>query len=195
MGRERRHRAWELGADEETIRLDTPRIVDTQGQPAAVIRLTIPRSEIRSVMGPAIGEVIAAVTAQGIGPTGPVFSHHFRLDPRVFDFEVGVLVSGVVAAAGRVKPGELPAATVARTIYRGTYEGLAAAWGEFEAWIAALVGGALVTAAALSVLPWVRFPHDQHAPGALWAFGSAPVAAAAWLVLAGVRWLTRPATP
>ena len=29
----------------------------------------------------------------------------------------------------------LPAVRVVRTIYRGPYEGLGAAWGEFDAWI------------------------------------------------------------
>jgi effector-binding domain-containing protein len=36
-----------------------------------------------------------------------------------------------------VKPGQLPATTVARTVYHGDYEGLGAAWGEFGAWIKA----------------------------------------------------------
>jgi hypothetical protein len=48
--------------------LDKPRIVPTQVQPAAVIRLTIPRSEIQSVMGSAIAEVMEAIAAQGIAP-------------------------------------------------------------------------------------------------------------------------------
>ena len=66
-----------------------------------------------------------------------MFSHHLRMDPATFDFEVGVPVATPVAAAGRVRPGELPAATVARTIYRGDYAGLGSAWGEFGAWISA----------------------------------------------------------
>lgn len=115
--------------------LDKPYIVETKAQPAAVIRLTIPREQIRDVMGPAMGEVMSAVAAQGIQPAGPVFSHHLEMDPKVFDFEVGVPVESPVKAAGRVKPGELPAATVARTVYRGPYEGLGAAWGEFDTWI------------------------------------------------------------
>jgi effector-binding domain-containing protein len=41
------------------------------------------------------------------------------------------------AQAGRVVPGELPACGVARTVYRGPYEGLGEAWREFDAWIAA----------------------------------------------------------
>lgn len=117
--------------------IDTPQITRFAGQSAAVIRFTIPRAEIRNVMGPAIGEVMAAVAAQGISPAGPVFSHHFRMDPEIFNFEVGVPVATPVSPVGRVKPGELPAATVARTIYHGPYEGLGAAWGEFGAWIAA----------------------------------------------------------
>lgn len=115
--------------------LDKPQIAQTTARPTAVIRLTIPRAEIRNVMGPGYRELMAAVAAQGVAPTGPWFSHHLRMDPDVFDFEIGVPVDAPVAVAGRVKPGELPAATVARTVYRGPYEGLPAAWGEFIAWI------------------------------------------------------------
>jgi len=117
--------------------LDQFQIVETRAQPTAVIRMTVPRAEIQSVMGPAIAEVMAAAAAQGIGPAGPVFSHHFRMDPEVFDFEVGVPVSGPVTETGRVKASQLPAATVARAIYRGPYEGLGAAWGELCQWMAA----------------------------------------------------------
>ncbi len=117
--------------------LDTPQITETTAQQTAVIHLTIPRAEIRNVMGPGIGELMAAIAAQGIAPAGPIFSHHLRMDPAIFDFEIGVPVTAPVAAAGRVKPGQLPATKVARTVYRGPYEALGAAWGEFEAWIAA----------------------------------------------------------
>ena len=117
--------------------LDKPRIVQAEAQRAAIIRFTIPRAEIRNVMGPGIGELMAAVAAQGMAPAGPWFSHHLRMDPDTFDFEIGVPVTAPVAAAGRMKPGQLPATTVARTVYHGDYEGLGAAWGEFVAWIAA----------------------------------------------------------
>src|SRR6266542_2106817 len=117
--------------------LDTPQITEAAAQQTAVIHLTIPRAEIRNVMGPGIGELMAAIAAQGIAPAGPIFSHHLRMDPDTFDFEIGVPVTTPVAAAGRVKPGQLPATKVARTVYRGPYEGLGAAWGEFDAWIAA----------------------------------------------------------
>ena len=117
--------------------IDKPQIVQTDAQPAAIIRLTIPREEIRNVMGPGIAELMAAVAAQGLAPAGPIFSHHLRMDPGIFDFELGVPVTASVSAAGRVKAGQLPAATVAWTVYHGPYEGLGPAWGQFDAWIAA----------------------------------------------------------
>lgn len=117
--------------------LDKPQIAQTAAQATAVIRLTIPRAEIQHVMGPGYREVMAAVAAQGIAPVGPWFTHHLRMDPDTFDFEICVPVAAPISAAGRVKPGELRAATVARTVYHGPYEGLPAAWGEFMAWIAA----------------------------------------------------------
>ncbi|HEX9952960.1 MAG TPA: GyrI-like domain-containing protein [Rubricoccaceae bacterium] len=117
--------------------IDTPHVTQTAAQPAAVLRLTIPRSEIQSAMGPARAEVLAAVAAQGIATAGPLFSYHFRMTHETFDFVVGVPVASPVAAVGRVTPGELPASRVAQTVYHGPYEGLGAAWGAFETWIAA----------------------------------------------------------
>jgi effector-binding domain-containing protein len=116
--------------------IDTPQITQTAAQLTAIIRLTVPRAEIRNVMGPGMAEVMAAVAAQGIAPAGPLFSHHLRMDPDTFDFEIGVPVMAPVTAVGRVKPGQLPATTVARTVYHGAPEGLGAAWGQFNAWIA-----------------------------------------------------------
>lgn len=77
--------------------IDTPNIVQTTTVQTAAIRLTIPRSEIRNVMGPGIVELMSVL------------------------FELG----------------QLPSATVARTVYHGDYEGLGAAWQEFDAWIVA----------------------------------------------------------
>ncbi len=88
-------------------------------------------------MEPGYRELMATLAAQGIAPAGPWFTHHFRMDPEIFDFEVGVTVAGPIAEAGRVRAGQLPGATVARTVYHGAYEGLGPAWEEFMGWIAA----------------------------------------------------------
>jgi effector-binding domain-containing protein len=115
--------------------IDTPQVTQSVAQTAAVLHLTIPRGEIRKAMGPGYREVMDAVKAQGMTPAGPWFTHHLRVDPDTFDFEIGVPVARAIAAAGRVKPGKLPAARVARTVYHGSYEGLGEAWGQLMSWI------------------------------------------------------------
>ncbi len=115
--------------------IETPRVEAVPEQHAAVIHLTIERERMPEVMGPAIEELMRVLSEQGIPPTGPVFAHHLRMDPEMFDFEVGLPVARPVAARGRVRPGRLPAARVARTVYHGAYEGLGGAWEEFQAWM------------------------------------------------------------
>jgi effector-binding domain-containing protein len=117
--------------------ISTPQILQTEAQAAAVIHITTPRNEMMKVFGPAVGELMSALAAQGVEPIGAVFAHHLKMSPGIFDFELGVRVSAPVQTAGRVKPGQLPAVKVARTIYSGPYEGLPNAWGEFDAWMKA----------------------------------------------------------
>ena len=117
--------------------IEPPFLADSPARLIAFIHLTIPREQIREVMGPGIGEVMAALSAQGIRPAGPWFTHHLRIDPSIFDFNLCVPVNSRVTPVGRVQSGEHPAARVARTVYHGTYENLGAAWGEFMDWIRA----------------------------------------------------------
>jgi effector-binding domain-containing protein len=117
--------------------IDTPQITQTTAQLTAIIHLTIPREEMQNVFGPSVAELMTALAVQGIAPAGPVFTHHLRMAPDIFDFELSVPVGVPVVAAGRVKPNQWPAMKVARTVYHGPYEGLPAAWGEFMEWIAA----------------------------------------------------------
>lgn len=117
--------------------ISTPQILQTEAQAVAVIHITTPRAEMMKVFGPGVGELMAALAAQGVEPVGAVFAHHLKMSPGIFDFELGVKVSAPVKATGRVKAGQLPAAKVARTIYSGPYEGLPSAWGEFDAWMKA----------------------------------------------------------
>jgi len=117
--------------------IEAPTVTQTAARLTAVIHVTIPREEIRNVMGPGIGELMTAIAEQGIAPAGPWFTHHFRMDPELFDFEIGVPVESPVTASGRVRASGWPTMKVARAVHHGEYEGLAAAWGELDAWIAA----------------------------------------------------------
>ena|ERR1700737_4077314 len=88
--------------------ISTPQILQTMAEAAAVIHLTVPRSEMRRVFGPAVGELMAALAEQGVKPCSAVFAHHLKMSPDTFDFELGVKVELPVTATGRVKSGELP---------------------------------------------------------------------------------------
>jgi effector-binding domain-containing protein len=115
----------------------TPEIVRTTTEMAAVIHLTIPRAEMMKSFGPAVGELVAELKRQGVTPQGAVFAHHLTMSATTFDFELGFKINTPVKTNGRVKPGELPAARVARTLYSGPYEGLHPAWSEFNQWMKA----------------------------------------------------------
>jgi len=117
--------------------ITTPRLVDVPSAPAALIHITVPRAEIQQVMGPAFGELAAALAAQGITPAGPFFSHHLRMEADTFDFDLGVPVASPVAPVGRVQPGEQPGGRVAQTVYQGGYEGLSGGWSALMAWLEA----------------------------------------------------------
>lgn len=116
--------------------IDAPEILDTKAHAIASIHLTIPRAQIREAMGPALRELHAALASQGLAPTAPWFTHHRRMDPAIFDYEVCLAVGAHGVASGRVTFGEVPAMRVARAVLRGGYEQLGAAWGELDAWIA-----------------------------------------------------------
>lgn len=118
--------------------ISTPQIMRTSAQPAAVIRLTIPRAAMMTEFGPALEEILTILSAQFVEPAGPAFAHHLGMSPDVFDFELGLPIHGAITNEGRVRLGELPArARVAHTVYTGGYEGLPQAWGEFSDWMQA----------------------------------------------------------
>src|SRR5574342_1098906 len=101
-----------FGTYEDAPMIEKPQITQTTAQLTAFIHLTIPREEIRNVMGPGLSELKAAIAAQGIATAGPWFTHHLRMDPGIFDFEIGVPVAAPIAAAGRVTAGRWPAERV-----------------------------------------------------------------------------------
>jgi len=114
--------------------IETPQVVKLPTQLVATIHIETPRSKMQQVMGPGIGEVMAAVKAQGIGPVEPWFAHHLKMTPETFDFDICVPVRAAVTAVGRVRPGQRPALKVVRTVYHGPYEGLGSAWNAFGEW-------------------------------------------------------------
>ncbi len=112
-----------------------PEIVNTTEMPSAAIHLTIPGRDMPKYMDPAIQDIIKVLTEQGMRPSGPMFSYHYRRPSDTFDFEIGFEVAQAIKPVGRVMNSKLPAVKVARAVYEGPYEALAQAWGELQKWV------------------------------------------------------------
>ncbi len=117
--------------------ISPPQVIQTTALQTASLHIIVPRNEIQHVMGPGLQEIFSLISAQGLSPAGPWFTHHRRRPTDSFDFGIHVPVAAPITASGRVTPSGWPAMTVARTAYCGPYEGLAEAWGEFLDWITA----------------------------------------------------------
>ncbi|MFO0648916.1 MAG: GyrI-like domain-containing protein [Polyangiales bacterium] len=117
--------------------IDPPEIAQTEAVHTAKIHIVTPRSEMKTVMGPAFGELFGALASQGVSPAGPPFALHHKITDEAFDFDLAVPVARPITAVGRVENGERPAVRVARTVLHGGYEQLPEAWGALMKWIAA----------------------------------------------------------
>ena len=111
--------------------LEPIEIVDVETQPSVVIRLTIPREEISSVMEPAIQEVLGQISQQDVEIVGPLYAYHVTTSDTHFDFEVGFPVATQIQPKGRVRPSRTPFGPAAKTTYVGPYDGLFDAWRSF----------------------------------------------------------------
>jgi effector-binding domain-containing protein len=117
--------------------LESPALVTTEPRRYASLRLDIAKEEIRARMGPGLQTVLSALAEQGVAAAGPWFTHHFRIEPARWHFEIGVPVAGALAPAGPVELRSAPALRAARAVLRGDYAGLVQAWPQLDAWVAA----------------------------------------------------------
>lgn len=111
--------------------IEKPVIVTTEPILIAKLYAKIPSREIQSEMGRLLQELSAELKKQQISPIGPWFTHHLKRPGEYFDFEVCFPVATPIDASGRVEPGEWPAMKMVRTVYHGSYEGLAQGWSDF----------------------------------------------------------------
>ncbi len=110
--------------------------MDLDVQPTAVIRAHVPVEGIPAFLGGAFGEVLGVLAAQGLHPTGPPFAR-YGMGGDGFDVEAGFPSSAQVSPTGRVEACELPGGPAIVVLHRGPYDGVAAAYGAVEEWLAA----------------------------------------------------------
>ncbi len=122
-------------------------LVDLQEQRTAVVRGHATLDGIADFLGGAFGVVSRALDEHATGPAGPPFAQYATATDG-FDVEAGFPVGGrvggladgpvegtVEGAADGVVAGELPGGRAARTLHRGSYAGVAAAYDALGGWL------------------------------------------------------------
>jgi effector-binding domain-containing protein len=109
-------------------------LVDLQEQRTAVVHGHVLYEDIAEFLNGAFHEVAEALAQQDAGPAGPPFAQYaVRSDG--FDVEAGFPTSAPVEPVGRVVPSLLPGGRAARTVHRGAYSEVAAAYDALAAWV------------------------------------------------------------
>ena len=98
------------------------------------IRGTIPVAQLGNAMGERLAGLAAALTAQGLQASGPVFARYHSFDPAGdTDVEHGVPVAGTAVSAGQVSAGELPSGDAVSVWHTGDHTTLGQTYGKMGA--------------------------------------------------------------
>lgn len=135
-------------------------LVDLQPQQALVVCGHVAVSGMGEFLGPAFGEVMAALG--GSAPAGPPFARYAMVEGESdgdvgFDVEAGFPVAADVPLTGRLESTTLPGGPAARVLYRGPYDGIAGVYEAVEAWFDA--GGYVASGA-----PWESYLDGPEVP-------------------------------
>lgn len=124
-------------------------IVQLEPQATAAVRIQQPMAEfdLASAFDRYMSLVASTIESRGGEIGGPPFGRYHRFGPDVVDVEIGFplgqapdLPALVSVAPGEVGISELPGGPVARTVHRGTYDGLSATYDALHDWIHAQPG-------------------------------------------------------
>jgi effector-binding domain-containing protein len=127
----------EAGMSEESEAGMGVELVTVEARRTVVVRATTTWEAFPSVWGGLLDEVYAVVRKPDAGvadPDGPGWRNVMLYRDDRPTVEVGVLVGGTFAGAGRVEGSTLPGGEVARTVHRGSYAELDVAHRRVVAW-------------------------------------------------------------
>ncbi len=101
----------------------------------ATLSATVAHDQVGEFVGRALGEVMAALLAQGRQPSGMPFARYDLVDEG-FAIEAGFPCDGPIEPVGDVHPSDLPGGEVVTTMHVGPYQEVAGAYRALEAWMA-----------------------------------------------------------
>ena len=100
----------------------------------ATVRETVARDDVTETLGRTFQAVHAALSQQGIEPSGSPFARYHEFGNSV-DLEAGLPVASAIQPEGTVKPSQLPAGPAAIAVHVGPYEGLSATYDAISTWM------------------------------------------------------------
>ncbi|QGK69098.1 AraC family transcriptional regulator [Allosaccharopolyspora coralli] len=112
-----------------------PTLVTLPEVTTAVVRGSLPVSDLPGFFDSAFGTLVETVSAQQIGIVGAAFALHHRPPTDTADLEVGFPTDRAVRPEDGVVSSGLPAGRVARMVHAGAYDGLPGAWHRLQTWI------------------------------------------------------------
>lgn len=110
-------------------------IKDVKAQPTLMVRTTIPVEKISETMASAYGEIASYMGSKGLEFAGPPYALYRNMDMSALDVEMGFSLTEVCEEEGGLKTGELPAGTVASTVYTGPYSDIGSAYEKLKAFV------------------------------------------------------------
>ncbi len=111
-------------------------LLERPAQPTAVVRGTVPVSEIPNFLGQAYGAVMEALSSQGVTPVGEPFAYYLGVPTTTVELEAGFPIAAPCAPSGEVTPSELPGGTLAATVHVGPYDTMMETYNRLMKWIA-----------------------------------------------------------
>lgn len=114
---------------------ETPELVTLEPTTVAVLRETVPMSELTSFFDRAFHAVMEVAQAQEIAVTGPPFALYYGMPSDTVDLAAGFPTAAPVTSADGVAASELPGGRAARLLHVGSYDSLEGAYGRVMAWM------------------------------------------------------------
>ena len=110
-------------------------LIERDEQATAAVRERVPVSELPQFFDRVYHETMAALTAQGLHPTGPPFAKYYGKPTDTADVEAGFPASGPVSGSGDVIAGTLPGGKVVEAMHVGPYDTMETTYHEMVAWV------------------------------------------------------------
>lgn len=109
-------------------------IVETEKQPALVVKKTVSVKEMPQAVGAAYGMIVNYILGRGIEPLGPAFIAYYNMDMEHLEVEIGFPTMEEIQGSGEVVAVMIPAGKKAVGYHKGAYGEIAPVYDKLAAW-------------------------------------------------------------